>query len=55
MYVIDGFKHHEIAEKLGIAVSTSKSNLNRARINLQRLISERNRVEIKRHSLEYTF
>lgn len=27
MYYIDGFKHHEIAEKLGISVSTSKSQL----------------------------
>lgn len=39
MYVIDGFKHHEIAEKLGITVSTSKSNLTRARAKLQDLVS----------------
>ncbi len=39
MYVIDGFKHLEIAEKLGISVSTSKSNLTRARAKLQELVT----------------
>jgi len=39
MYVIDGFKHQEIAEKLGIGVSTSKSNLTRARAKLQELVT----------------
>lgn len=39
MYVIDGFKHQEIAEKLGISVSTSKSNLTRARAKLQKLVT----------------
>lgn len=38
LYVIDGFKHHEIADKLGITVSTSKSNLSRARVKLQELV-----------------
>lgn len=37
MYVIDGFKHEEIAKKLGISVSTSKSNLTRARASLRKL------------------
>lgn len=41
MYVIDGFKHQEIAEKLGITVSTSKSNLTRARAKLQSLVTEK--------------
>ncbi|MEZ4688599.1 MAG: RNA polymerase sigma factor [Bacteroidia bacterium] len=41
MYVIDGFKHEEIAQKLGISESTSKSNLSRARKRLQFLISQK--------------
>lgn len=41
MYVIDGYKHHEISEKLGITVSTSKSNLSRARVKLQELINNK--------------
>jgi len=39
MYVIDGFKHEEIANKLGITVGTSKSNLNKARTKLKVLIA----------------
>lgn len=38
MYVIDGFKHDEIAKHLGITTSTSKSNLTRARAKLQELV-----------------
>lgn len=40
MYVIDGFKHEEIAQTLGITVGTSKSNLNKARTKLKALINE---------------
>ena len=40
MYVIDGFKHEEIAKTLGISVGTSKSNLNKARTKLKALINE---------------
>lgn len=38
LYVIDGYKHDEIAEKLNIAVSTSKSNLSRAKEKLRAMI-----------------
>ena len=40
MYVIDGFRHEEIARHLGISVSTSKSNLVRARRKLQQLLTD---------------
>ena len=40
LYVIDGFKHEEIAEKLGITVGTSKSNLFKARAHLKRMVEE---------------
>jgi RNA polymerase sigma factor (sigma-70 family) len=36
LHVIDGYSHHEIAEMLGISVGTSKSNLAKARIFLQK-------------------
>ena len=39
MYVIDGFKHWEIAENLGISVATSKSNLVRARAKLRDMLT----------------
>ncbi|PVY42882.1 RNA polymerase sigma factor [Pontibacter virosus] len=35
LYAIDGYTHEEIAEMLGIAVGTSKSNLAKARANLR--------------------
>lgn len=38
MYVLDGFSHKEIADKLKIAESTSKSQLSRARDYLQKRI-----------------
>jgi len=37
----DGYKHEEIATKLGITVSTSKSNLTRAKANLREMIQNR--------------
>lgn len=39
MYIIEGFKHQEIADQLGIDVNTSKSQLSRARKYLQRLLA----------------
>lgn len=39
LYVIDGFKHEEIAKTLGITVSTSKSNLSRARHRMRELLN----------------
>ncbi|CAN5176981.1 sigma-70 family RNA polymerase sigma factor [soil metagenome] len=41
LYVIDGFSHKEIADQLGISEGTSKSNLAKARMNLQEMIRKR--------------
>jgi RNA polymerase sigma-70 factor (ECF subfamily) len=38
MYVIDGLTHQEIANSLGISIGTSKSNLSKARVILQKII-----------------
>ena len=38
MYVIDGFTHQEIANRLSISVGTSKSNLSKARVYLQKIL-----------------
>lgn len=35
LYVMEGYKHHEIAEKLDISVGASKSNLARAKAKLR--------------------
>lgn len=44
MYVIDGYKHQEIAEILNISIGTSKSNLNKAKKQLKKIIEETNEV-----------
>ncbi len=40
LYVIEGYKHEEIASKLGITVSTSKSQLRKARFQLKEMIKK---------------
>lgn len=40
LYAIEGYSHKEIAEKLGVSESTSKSQLSRARNLLQKCIEE---------------
>ena len=40
LFVIDGYKHEEIAQHLDISVGTSKSNLSKARMNIQKLLKE---------------
>jgi RNA polymerase sigma factor (sigma-70 family) len=41
MYVIECFQHKEIAEMLGIAVGTSKSQLHRAKVKIRRMLEDR--------------
>jgi RNA polymerase sigma-70 factor (ECF subfamily) len=40
LFVIDGFKHEEIASRLNISVGTSKSNLSKAKTNIQKMLRE---------------
>jgi RNA polymerase sigma factor (sigma-70 family) len=40
LYVIDGFSHEEIARILGISVSTSRSNLAKAKEHLRNLLKK---------------
>lgn len=40
LYAIDGYSHKEIAEQLGITESTSKSQLSRARVYLQKMLAQ---------------
>ncbi len=41
LYVIEGYKHREIAEQLGVSINTSKSQLILARRKLQGLIKKK--------------
>jgi RNA polymerase sigma factor (sigma-70 family) len=40
MYAIDGYSHKEIADHLNISENTSKSQLSRARVYLQKILAE---------------
>ncbi len=45
LYVLDGFTHNEISEQLGIATGTSKSNLAKAKMHLQKMLGELSKNE----------
>jgi len=40
LYIVEGYPHKEIAEMLGISEGSSKSNLARAKANMQKLIKK---------------
>lgn len=42
LYVLDGYKHEEISKQLHISVGTSKSNLAKARMNIQKMLQQKN-------------
>ena len=46
LFVIGGLSHDEIAEKLDISVGTSKSNLSKARKQLQKILFKQNDFSI---------
>jgi len=45
LFAIEGYSHKEIAEKLGVNESTSKSQYSRAKKMLRKLLVEKNIVE----------
>jgi RNA polymerase sigma-70 factor (ECF subfamily) len=49
LYVMEGYTHPDIAKELGISEGTSKSNLSKARRNLQAMILQRETVQSTRH------
>lgn len=49
MYVIDGYTHREIAETLDISTSTSKTQLMKARLLLQKKINANKEILIINH------
>ena len=47
MYVIDGYRHVEIAELLSISVGTSKSNLSKAKQQLKKIMSVKYEIRLE--------
>ncbi len=50
LYAIEGFSHNEIAEKLGISVNTSKTQLLKARRNLMKKLTDMNQLPTKAYA-----
>ncbi|MFK8009305.1 MAG: RNA polymerase sigma factor [Saprospiraceae bacterium] len=48
LYVVEGFKHQEIAEKLNIGIGTSKSNLAKARMKLKTILQSSHSTHYKK-------
>ncbi len=51
LFVIDGLSHEEIAGHLGISAGTSKSNLSKARKQLQQILFKKNEISIARNAV----
>lgn len=45
LFIIEGLSHEEIAEKLEISTGTSKSNLSKARKQLQKILFKQNQIQ----------
>jgi RNA polymerase sigma-70 factor (ECF subfamily) len=48
--VVEGYKHKEIADMLGIDANTSKSQLSRAKVHLQNALLNLSRQRIKKEA-----
>lgn len=47
MYVVDGYRHAEIAEMLSISIGTSKSNLSKAKQQLKKIMADKYEIGLK--------
>lgn len=50
LFVVDGFSHDEISRQLNISVGTSKSNLAKARKQLQKILFRQNKILLAKNA-----
>jgi RNA polymerase sigma factor (sigma-70 family) len=50
LFIVEGLSHEEISQQLGISVGTSKSNLAKARKQLQKILFRQNKILISRNA-----
>jgi RNA polymerase sigma factor (sigma-70 family) len=50
LFIVEGYSHEDIAEQLGISVGTSKSNLAKARKQLQKILFRQNKILISKNA-----
>ncbi|MEO6612917.1 MAG: sigma-70 family RNA polymerase sigma factor [Chitinophagaceae bacterium] len=51
LFIIEGLSHDEIAGQLGITAGTSKSNLSKARKQLQKILFKQNQIQAARNAV----
>jgi len=51
LFIIEGFTHEEISDKLGISIGTSKSNLAKARRQLQKILFQQNQIQVTKNAV----
>jgi RNA polymerase sigma-70 factor (ECF subfamily) len=51
LFIIEGFTHEEISQQLGISVGTSKSNLAKARRQLQKILFQQNQIQVTKNAV----
>jgi RNA polymerase sigma factor (sigma-70 family) len=51
LFIIEGFSHEEVAAELGISVGTSKSNLSKARRQLQKILFKNNKIQVTKNAV----
>lgn len=51
LFIIEGLSHEEIAAKLDISTGTSKSNLSKARRQLQKILYKQNEIESAKNAV----
>lgn len=51
LFIIEGLSHDEIAKQLGISSGTSKSNLSKARKQLQKILFKQNETELTKNAI----
>ena len=49
LFIVEGQSHEEISEQLGISIGTSKSNLAKARRQLQKILFNQNQITLKKN------
>jgi RNA polymerase sigma factor (sigma-70 family) len=51
LFIIEGLSHEEISRQLGISPGTSKSNLSKARRQLQKILFKQNDIKISKNAV----
>ena len=51
LFVIEGLSHEEVSTHLGVSIGTSKSNLSKARKQLQKILFKQNEILIAKNAI----